>query len=105
MGFFGGVEELQREDREPVDDEAGSFGVEGSRDVLRACESEEVRVDSLDEVVALLVEAVDRVLDLGDAPVRGGRASRVVFLVPEIEVRAMLCVNDGEELTVGKRQG
>ncbi len=30
VGFFGGVIDLEREDGEPVDDEAGGFGVERS---------------------------------------------------------------------------
>ena len=35
LGLFGGVVELQREDRETVEHEAGSFGVERRAAVLR----------------------------------------------------------------------
>jgi len=43
-------------------------------------------VKALHEIVALLVEAVDVVFDLGDGLGRGFGVAGLVFLVPEIEV-------------------
>ena len=81
LGFFGGVEDLEGEDGEAIDDEAGCLGVERGGFVLLAGEGEEELVKLLDEVVALLVKAVDGVLDLRDAGVGGiGRAGVVLFV-------------------------
>ncbi len=52
--------------------------------------AEQGAVDLLDEIVAELVEAVDGVLDLGDGGVSGIWIAGGVFLVPEVEVGAML---------------
>ncbi len=89
-GLFAGVEDLQGEDGEPVDDEAGCLGVEGRCSVLWGDGGEEPGVHLFDEVVALLVEAIDGVLDAGDLGVGGGRVAGLVFLVPEVEVGAVL---------------
>ena len=82
VGFLGGVVDLEREDGQAVDDQPGRFGVERGVGVLVAGEHEEPLVDAFDEVVPALVDAIDRVLDLGDAVVGDVRAARFVFLVP-----------------------
>ena len=101
MDFFVGVVDLQREDGESIDDEAGSLGVERSFGILRTCELEQELVDLLDEIVALLVEAVDGVLDLGDAGVGDVGRARGVFFVPEVEVGQVLGADQGDEVGGG----
>jgi hypothetical protein len=65
-------------------------------------QSDQLLVDLFDEVVPLLVEAVDRVFDLGNGVVRRVGASRRVFLVPEVEVGAMLFQNEEKYPVLGK---
>ena len=97
MGLLAGVVDLEGEDGEAVDDEAGSLGVEGRRRVLGGSGGEEQSVDLLDEVVAPLVEAVDGVLDAGDLGVGGGGVAGLVFLVPEVEVGAVVAQDEAGE--------
>ncbi len=80
MGLLGGVEDLEREDGEAVEDEAGGFGVERRGGVLLAGLFEEGSIHDFDEIVAGLVERVDGVLDCGDALRRRLRA-RVLCLL------------------------
>lgn len=101
MNLFGGVVDLERKDGEPIDDEAWGFGVERSIGVLGAGELEQELVDLLDEIVALLVEAIDSVLDLGDPGVGDVGAAGGVFFMPEIEVGEMLGTDESDE--VGRR--
>ena len=89
-GLFGGVVELEREDGEAVEDEAGRFGVERRGGVLLAGGVEQGAVDGLDEIVAGLVEGVDGALDGGDAGVGGSGLAGLVLLVPEVEVGAVM---------------
>ncbi len=98
MDFLGGVVDLQREDGEAVDDETGSFRVEGGFGVLRAGELQEKLIDLFDEVIPLLVQAVDGVLDLRDARIgRVGRAGGIFFM-PEIEVGQVLRADERDEI-------
>jgi len=53
-------------------------------------------VELLDEVVALLVEAVDGTLDLGDASVGGVGRAGVVLFVPEIKVGAVMVLEEAD---------
>ena len=85
-----GVEDLEREDGEAVDDQAGRLGVERRGGVVRGRVSRRAMVDLLGEVVAALVEAVDGVLDVGDGVVGGDGVAGGVFAVPEVEVGAVL---------------
>ena len=101
--LFGGVETFEGEDGEAVEHGAGGLGVERGGWGLGAGCVEEVLVDLLDEVVAALVEGVDGVLDVGDVAVRGGGVAGAVFLVPEVEVGAV--VGFGEGLEGGGRCG
>jgi hypothetical protein len=96
------VVDLERENGEAVDDEAGSFGMERSFGVLRACEGEEELVHLFDEVVALLVEAVDGVFDLDDARVGDVGAAGDVFFMPEIEVGQVLGADERREIGGGR---
>jgi hypothetical protein len=93
------VKDLEGEDGEAVDDEAGGFGVERGGGVLREAADEE-SVELLDEVVALLVEGVDGVLDLRDGGVGGVGVAGGVLLVPEVEVGAVLGEEEGVERRV-----
>ncbi len=88
-----GVEDLEGEDGEAVDDEAGRLGVE-RRGGMDGSELEEGGIDLLGEVVAELVEAVDLVLDVGDGGVGGAGVAGFVFAVPEVEVGAVLVEDD-----------
>ena len=87
-----GVEDLEGEDGEAVDDEAGGLGVERGGGVVGRQDGhqfQEGNVDLLGEVVAKLVEAVDVVLDLDDGGVGGVGVACIVFAVPEFKVGAV----------------
>lgn len=90
VGFFGGVEDFEREDGEAVNDEAGGFRVERKRWVELWERREETDVDALDEIVAELVERIDITLAGDDGRVGGLGVAGGVFAMPEIEVGAML---------------
>ena len=105
VDLLRGVEEFERKDGEAVDDEAGGFGVERSGFVLRCGFKEECGVDLLDEVVAALVDGVDGVLDGGDGGVGGGGGAGVVFLMPEVEVGAVLGEDEVLEFAGDGREG
>jgi len=89
-GFFFGVEDLEGEDGEAIDHEAGRFGVQGSGVGLMGSGFEEGQVETLGEVVATLVELVDGALAGGDGLVAGHGVAGGVFAVPEIEVGTVL---------------
>ncbi len=95
-----GVEDLEGEDGESVDDEAGGLGVQrsGRRGVGGI---EEDGVDLFGEVVAELVEAIDVVLDDGDGVVGGEGVAGFVFAMPEIEVGHVLTEDEGVEVVTG----
>ena len=104
MGLLGGVVELEGDDGEAVEDEAGGFGVERRGRILRPGGDEESAVEGFDQVVALLVECVDAALEAGDAGVRGTGLTNLVFFVPEVEVGAVM--GEGEFNHVrGRREG
>ena len=105
MDLLGGVEDLEREDGEPVDDEAGGLGVQGRVGRRRWREGEQGLVDLLGEVIAELVEAVDGALGGGERCVRGVRVAGVVLAVPEVEVRLMLFEDELLEGRCGLRRG
>ena len=93
-----GVEDLEREDGEAVEDEAGSLRVQRGSGVLRGKVDEQPLVHLLDEVVASLVEAVDGVLDMGDLGVGGVGDAGLVFFVPQVEVFAVVGGDEGMEV-------
>lgn len=97
MGFFGGVVELEREDREPVDDEAGGLGVKSRGGRLIASGMEKHAVERLDEIVAALVQGIDGVFHAGDVGVRRQRVAGLVFFMPKLEIGAVLGFDDLEE--------
>ncbi len=84
-----GVKDLEGEDREAIDDEAGGLGVQRGVGVL-GDGADEQGIELLDEVVALLVKGVDGVLYLGDGGVGREGVAGGVLLVPEVEVGAVL---------------
>lgn len=98
MIFVGGsaidfrrrVVQLQLQNRQPVDDQAGCFRVQRSFFVLRAGGVEEQPIDLFDEVVAPLIDRVDGVLDGGDCGILRAWIARLVFLMPQIEVGLVL---------------
>lgn len=107
VSFLVGVVDFEREDGEPVEDEAGSLGVEGREGVLLEAGTgepvEEPEVHLLDEIVAALVEAVDGVLVGGNGGVGGGWVAGEVLFVPEVEVGAVVGHGElGEVGCVGK---
>ena len=99
MDLLSCVEDLEGEDGEAVDDEAGGLGVEG-RGGVSGGDFKQGDVDLLGEVVAALVEAVDVVLDLDDGGVGGVGVAGVVFTVPEVVVGSVLVEHE-----LGKRRG
>ena len=66
-------------------------------DAARGKRFEQCFVDPFDRVVALLVVAIDRALDLGDALVADVGAAGDVFLVPEQVVELVLFADDRQE--------
>ncbi len=88
--FFGGVEALEGEDGEAVDHHAGGFGVERSGLGGGWSLVEENEVDFFGEVVAALVEGVDGALVASDGVAGGEGIAGGVFVVPEVEVGAVL---------------
>ena len=97
MGFLMRVVDLQRKDGEAIDDEAGGLGVEGSGRVLGGERTEESLIDLLDQVVAILVETIDRVFDGGDVLGCGAHVAGEIFLMPEVEVGTMLGKDGGHQ--------
>ena len=65
---------------------------------------EEQAVDGFDQVVALLVEGVDGVLEAGDGGVGGIGLADLVFLVPEVEIGAVMGEREVEEVRLGDRR-
>src|SRR5579863_1021503 len=106
LGLFPRVIDLQRQDREPVDDEAGRFRVEFSvfgGKTLRSKPVEQGAVKVFGEIVAELVGAIDTTLDIGQLGVRGARGTGFVFDVPEVEVGTMLSCDALEPGVSGRR--
>lgn len=82
MDLFGGVIDLESENRKPVDDEAWRLGVKRGGLVLRTGKTQQQQIDLFDEVVTLLVVPIDRVFDLGDASVGGVWTTGLILFVP-----------------------
>jgi len=103
VSFFAGVIDLQGEDGETIEDEAGGLGVEGGRTVLVHAgvvePVEEPLVHLFDEIVAALIEGVDGVLVGGYGGVGGGGVAGQILFVPEVEVGSV--VLHGELAEVG----
>jgi len=95
VGLDAGVVDAEGEDGETVDDQARGFRVEGGGGVLLGQVGEKPLVDFFHKIVAALVKAVDGALDLGYAGVGGVGVAGLVFLVPEIEVFAVLGGDEG----------
>ena len=89
IGLFAGVKELESEDGKAIEHHTGGFGVELRGGELREM-LKEPQVDLFDEVVALLVKAVDGALDGGDLGVGGEGIAGFVFFMPKVEVGAVL---------------
>lgn len=99
-----GMEDLEGEDGEAVDDEAGGLGVEGRGGVVGG-ELEEGDVELFGEVVATLVEAIDVVLDFDDGAVGGVGVAGLIFAVPQIIVGLVLVEDELIEGRGGLRRG
>jgi len=98
FGFFACVVDLEREDGEPVDDEARGFGVERSTligEVLRTKPIKEGAVKLFGKIVAELIGTVDAAFYVGQSGIAGARCAGFVFNVPEVEVGAMLTSDEG----------
>ncbi len=108
VDLFGSVEDFERENGEPVDDEAGGFGVEfsggvGKPEGLNVVEGGAVEL--LGEVVAALVGFVDAALDAGELGVVGFGSAGFIFGVPELEVCEVLAGDEGEKGVGGRTPG
>lgn len=88
--LFGGVETLEGEDGEAVEDEAGGLGMERRVGPLFAGGGEEEPVHGFNQVVAALIEGIDSVFDRSDLGVGGAGFAGLVFFVPQIEVGAVM---------------
>ena len=83
LGLLPHVVDLERQDRQPVDDGTGRLGVQGRvarRPGALLQDRQELLVDPLDEVVPVLVERVDPAFGLGDPPVGGVGRARLVLV-------------------------
>jgi hypothetical protein len=98
VGLDVGVEDLEGEDGEAVQDEAGGLGVQRGSGVLRGKVVDQPLVHLLDEVVAALVEAVDGVFYLGYFSIGGVGDAGLVLFVPELEVFAVVSGDEGVEV-------
>jgi hypothetical protein len=97
--FFASVKDLEREDREAIDHEAGGLRVEWGLGIGEAGRSElgkEDAVELFSEIVAALIGGVDATLYIGEDRVGGAGGAGFVFDVPEPEVGAVLGSDEGE---------
>lgn len=101
VDLFRGVENLQCEDRQAIDDEAGSLGVKRRGGVLLFDLAEQCRVDPFDEVVSLLVQAIDGALHRRNGGVTDCAVPGSVFFMPQVEVGPVLCQDQSLELRAG----
>ncbi len=102
--LFARVVDLEREDGEPVNDEARRFGVQGRglvRQPARLEPGEEHAVDLFGQIVTKLVRPVDAAFYVGKFGIGDVRRARGVFDMPQIEVRAMLPCDQIEPLAGG----
>ena len=93
MTFFACVKNLQSKDGEPVNHEAGRFGIEwsaGIRKLLRFEPFEQGAVQIFREIVSKLICAIDSTLDAGELCVGGSWRAGLILNVPEVEIGAML---------------
>ena len=87
------VKQLERQDGETVDDEAGSFRVQfGTRGRQRPGVEplHQQPVARLSEIVAALVDAIDGVLHVGDVVITGAGSPGLVLFVPQLKVSEVL---------------
>jgi hypothetical protein len=98
VSLFGGVVDLERQDGEAVEDETGGFGVERRLRVLGAGLVEHGVVEDFNQIIAGLVEGIDRVFDGSDVGVGDFGFAGFILLVPEIEVGAMVGQHCTEEV-------
>jgi len=112
-GLLPRMVNLQPQDRQTVDDEAGRFGVQGGGVILIE-PLQQPHVHLLDQVVPALVEPVDGPLDPGNLRVGRGGIACLVLLVPEVEVRPVLgkrnrhqaiCARLNLQIALGLMQG
>jgi len=82
LGLVGGVVELEREDREAVEDKSRGFGLQRGGGILLPGGRQQQAVDGFDQVVALLVEGVDGAFEAGYGGVGGAGLAHLVLLVP-----------------------
>ena len=92
--LFAHVKFLQGENREPVDDHTGCFGIKRNTGFRRFQFCYEHLVHRFDEVVALLIETVDRPFRLINAFETDVVATGDVFLVPKLEVPKMVLLDE-----------
>ncbi|MDR8937189.1 hypothetical protein FEP65_04092 [Burkholderia multivorans] len=87
------VMDLQREDRQPVDDRAGRFAVEPRIRVRGRQRGEQHLVERLDRVVALLVQPIDRALVLDDRAIGHVAAPRFVLVAPQRRIAVVIAMD------------
>ena len=107
FNLFGGMEELEREDGEAVDDDAGALGIQlgfGVGQVERAQMIKQDHVAAFSEVVAALVDAVDGALYFRQVVVCGMGCAGIVFCVPKLEVGKVLGDHHIEKCSVALRR-
>ena len=102
QGFLAHVVFLERQDGKPVDDHARGFRILRAALRSRGLQGGHQRlVDFLDEIVALLVVAVDGALRLIDALEAEVVAAGDVLLVPEQEIAQVVFADQAVEALAG----
>ena len=105
-GLFAGVINLERQDREAVDDEAGGLGVQWSRwigQTLLFEPGQQRAIQVLGKVIALLIGGIYATLDSGQFGVGCARGSRFIFNVPQMKVGKVLGGHGGQPYAICRR--
>ena len=101
--FLARVVDLERQNRQPVDDEPGGFGLQGRLRVGQfplAKPFQQYPIEVFGKIIAQLIGGVDAPLDSGEVGIARTGGPRFVFNVPEIEVGAMLAGDEGKRIIV-----
>lgn len=103
--FFGSMENLQRQDRKAVDDEAGALGIQlgfgvGQLESAQMIEQDDVAV--FGKIIAALIDAVDGAFHLRKIVIGGLRCAGFIFCVPQFEISQVLGDDGIEKCTLAR---
>ena len=104
IDLLGSVEELERENGEPVDDKPRRLGVQLRAWIRQGVLPQIVEQDGVAKlctIVSPLVLPVDGTLRADDPMVARFRQARLIFGVPDVEIGKMVRKNRLQEVTAG----